>query len=362
MNITQLNAQQLQKLYETLPKCFEMSGHNITSTDIIQTLFYQMFGIWVGHIYEINKKYVYDECVASDRDRDFDDNYDVTKFHTFLLSEGFTPFMIDYDYYYINQWMIVRQMNDHVQLYCLDDIEQDNEFIKNIQYNLIVDDIEDDMIEVGILTHRNGTYFVSDEEFPRMDIYIDRTYNDDIPVEAFNDFIKNEDKGLCLMYGEPGTGKTTFIKHLIQEHKDKKFIILDSYLLNDITSHSLLSVFIENKDAIYILEDCEKLLKSREDINNPIISTFLNMSDGILASVIKCKFICTFNTDLKNIDDAIKRKGRMKLKYEFKKLACDKCKKIESSVNEPMTIADLIHIKKENDFSKSKKKKIGFIA
>ena len=37
-------------------------------------------------------------------------------------------------------------------------------------------------------------------------------------------------------------------------------------------------------------------------------------------------------------------------------------KKIELSVNEPMTIADLIHIKKENDFSNSKKKKLGFTA
>ena len=60
MNITQLNAQQLQKLYEILPKCFEMCGRNVTSADIIQTLFYQMFGTWVEHIYEINKKHVYD--------------------------------------------------------------------------------------------------------------------------------------------------------------------------------------------------------------------------------------------------------------------------------------------------------------
>lgn len=213
MNITQLNAQQLQRLYENLPKCFEMTGKHISSNDVIQALFYQMFGIWVGHIYEINKKHVYDECVASDRDYDFDDNYDVTKFHTFLLSEGFTTFMIDYDYYYINQWMIIHQKNDHVQLYCLDDVEQDNEFIKKIQDNLIVDTIEEDVIEVGILTHRNGTYFVSTEEFPRMNIDIYKTLKND---EKSADEIGKKMYDLinkCLYVCELQINKETIKKH-----------------------------------------------------------------------------------------------------------------------------------------------------
>ena len=34
-------------------------------------------------------------------------------------------------------------------------------------------------------------------------------------------------------------------------------------------------------------------------------------------SIIKCKFICTFNTNIENVDKALLRKGRMKLKYEF---------------------------------------------
>ena len=83
------------------------------------------------------------------------------------------------------------------------------------------------------------------------------------------------------------------------------------------------------------------------------------MTDGILANVINCKFICTFNTDLNNIDDAIKRKGRMKLKYEFKKLSHDKVKNIIGD-DKDMTIADVVYAKHENDFSKKIQKKIGF--
>lgn len=147
----------------------------------------------------------------------------------------------------------------------------------------------------------------------------------------------------------------------MQEYDDQSFCILDSNLLYNITAHSLLDVFVRNKDMIYILEDCEKLLVSRENETNPIIATFLNMSDGILASLIKCKFICTFNTNLENIDDAIKRKGRMKLKYEFKKLSPNKVKQLTGKdVSDGMTIADVVFISKDNDFSVKHSKKIGF--
>ena len=202
-------------------------------------------------------------------------------------------------------------------------------------------------------------YTINYVSFNKVNVDVNKTYNDDLPLLAIDDFINKENTGLCLFYGEPGTGKSYFIKYLIQSY-NKDFIILNSDVLYDSTSNSLIIEFITNKNAIYIIEDCEKLLVARDNEHNPIISAFLNMTDGILAEVISCKFICTFNTDLTNIDKALLRKGRLKLKYEFKKLNKDKVSIIAPELHEDMSVADLFNYKKENDYSKKKRQKIGF--
>ena len=72
------------------------------------------------------------------------------------------------------------------------------------------------------------------------------------------------------------------------------------------------------------MEDCEYLLHSREQGGNGLISSLLNLSDGILGDSLNIKFLCTFNADLRQIDKALLRKGRLKIKYELKELSVDK--------------------------------------
>jgi ATP-dependent 26S proteasome regulatory subunit len=92
------------------------------------------------------------------------------------------------------------------------------------------------------------------------------------------------------------------------------------------------------------------------------MSILLNLTDGIIGDVLNIKLICTFNTSLSNIDKALLRKGRLSLKYEFKKLAKEKCRKLlnDYTINEDMTLADLYNKDDENDYSKTNSHKIGF--
>ena len=52
------------------------------------------------------------------------------------------------------------------------------------------------------------------------------------------------------------------------------------------------------------------------------------MTDGLLSDDLGIKFICTFNEDVKNIDPALMRKGRLICKYEFKPLNKDKANEL----------------------------------
>lgn len=201
-------------------------------------------------------------------------------------------------------------------------------------------------------------------DYKAVDVDIDRNYNDDFK-DAYNklcNIIEEDDKpGLVLFYGEPGTGKSTVLKHLISKYPDKDFIFIDDQLLMNASPEKLLTYFLESQNTVFILEDCEKALTSRDKGYNPVMSTLLNLTDGIIADVLGIKLICTFNTNLNNIDKALLRKGRLSMKYEFKKLAKEKVSKIlDYEVDKDMTLADIYYNKEENDFSKKSANKIGF--
>jgi hypothetical protein len=52
------------------------------------------------------------------------------------------------------------------------------------------------------------------------------------------------------------------------------------------------------------------------------------MGDGLMSDDLGIKFICTFNEEVTNIDEALMRKGRLACMYEFKKLKSNKVKEL----------------------------------
>ena len=92
-----------------------------------------------------------------------------------------------------------------------------------------------------------------------------------------------------------------------------------------------------SKNSVFIFEDNEHLLASREQKTNNIISDILNASDGILSDIISPIFIFTFNTKIENIDQAFLRPGRLILEQEFKKLPFNHAKKIAKKLNTKIT-------------------------
>lgn len=203
----------------------------------------------------------------------------------------------------------------------------------------------------------------------RMDIKvpnetIEDCYNSDLPYDKIKEVLNSDDSGVIMFHGEPGTGKSFIIRRLAKE-VDKNFLYFTSGILRDINNGSLIELLCNNRDSIVILEDCEDLLKDR-GVNNNSLSTLLNISDGLLGDGLGIKFICTFNTNLKNIDPAILRKGRMKLKYEFKKLTSEKTyalgQKLGKNIprGESLTLGDIYNYDDNNGQEKPKVSRIGF--
>jgi ATP-dependent 26S proteasome regulatory subunit len=108
--------------------------------------------------------------------------------------------------------------------------------------------------------------------------------------------------------------------------------------------------------SVIILEDCDELLLAREaGSQNSGITNLLNLGDGLLGDALKLKIICTFNTPLKRIDEALLRKGRLAQRYEFLPLNEHKANHLLKAngssfrTKEPMTLADIFNYGTEND-------------
>ena len=118
-----------------------------------------------------------------------------------------------------------------------------------------------------------------------------------------------------------------------------------------------------NNDII-VLEDCENIIKDRKmGESASSVSLLLNMTDGILSDDLSMKFICTFNDDMKTIDPALLRKGRLVSKYEFTPLCVEKAEKllkerdIEAKLTKPLSLADIFHYG-EDDYTNKVSKPI----
>lgn len=214
---------------------------------------------------------------------------------------------------------------------------------------------------------KRGDDFSLSETHNNIKCDIKKNYGGDF-VDINNQIIeklnKNK-KGLYLFHGDPGTGKTTYIKYLSSKIK-KKFIFIPPCLTSNIDSPDFLSFLSKHKDSVLVFEDAENILLSREDDpNNFRISSLLNMTDGIVSDLLNMHVIMTFNTDKENIDSALLRKGRLSHIHEFKPLEKDIYSEyfdidIDDDNDKPKTLADLYNLEQETGFKQKTKNPIGF--
>ena len=202
----------------------------------------------------------------------------------------------------------------------------------------------------------------------KIEVDIDLNYNDDFkPIHSLvEERVKSSDKGIIMFHGMPGTGKTSYVKWFLQ-NTPKKVIFMPPYLATQLSSPSFINFVADScKDSLLVIEDAEEVLASRSLGGNTANSNLLNITDGLLSDIFNIQILATFNCKISEIDEALKRKGRIIAEYEFKELAVDKAQKLSdklgfnNQISKPTVLTDVFN-QTEQDFKKKEIGRVGFV-
>lgn len=191
---------------------------------------------------------------------------------------------------------------------------------------------------------------------------IDYGYGFDKVNNKIIDLISNRDNQLLIFEGEPGTGKTSYIRHLFNV-VDKNFLFSSAGNFNYLEEDSLMRFTSLCGPLIIVVEDSEELVTNRGFNNN--LGKLLNLIDGVHKKDLPLSFILTWNAKDSDIDPALKRKGRLSYRHKFDllppALANEKAKelKIDKIWDEPTSLTEIYNAYDELGYQDNKKK-LGF--
>ena len=177
-------------------------------------------------------------------------------------------------------------------------------------------------------------------------------YGDGFPEweDALVEKLQARISGVTLLRGDPGTGKTSFIRHLISRLQATHcFFYLPVGLAQSLGSPDTVEFWArQNNQAdrrrnVVILEDAESLLEERTDGNRSMLEDFLNVSDGLMSEFLQLQVIATINCPVQKLDPAVTRAGRL--------LAYRNFSRMNRAQAQALALAKGLQIQEQEDFS-----------
>lgn len=203
--------------------------------------------------------------------------------------------------------------------------------------------------EINIISLNNNSLDLKTLAIKPTKLDINLYYNDDFKlIDALiqERLTKENDKGIVLLHGLPGTGKTTYLRYLIGNLK-KKVMFVSPSVAGNLMNPEFMDLLLDNPNVVLVIEDAENIIMDRKYSSASSVSNLLNISDGLLSDCLNVQIVCTFNSELGLVDNALLRKGRLIARYEFGKLSVDKGRTLSKHlglsavINKPMTLAEI---------------------
>ncbi len=136
--------------------------------------------------------------------------------------------------------------------------------------------------------------------------------------QDFTAKVRATNHGLSIFEGAPGTGKTSYLRHLMGVLKNShRFYFIPTATMDVLSDPEFIGFWANqrrnysDRQFVVILEDSDAALMTRRSDNRDKVSAILNLSDGMLADFLRLQIICTINCRADDIDQALLRPGRL---------------------------------------------------
>ena len=197
-----------------------------------------------------------------------------------------------------------------------------------------IDEIDSRPMFVLMYDTTNGFNLI-ETDIINNEIDIDLNYGkgfSDITVKVAENINKTK-KGFYIFSGQSGSGKTTYIRNLINRISMEKMVILiPNVMFKFIEDSAFISYISQFDNIVFVIEDSESLICSSSPIKSDAIYTLLSLTDGLLNNVMSVQLICTISSNIKNIDSAFLRSGRVSFVHNFTKLNKDDCNILSENI------------------------------
>ena len=223
---------------------------------------------------------------------------------------------------------------------------------------------------ISLVIQTNRGYDTTSFELPKQKLDIELGYGKSfkpIHEKIIHKLNEPKSKGLVLLHGTPGTGKTHYLKYLASKIKNKRVLFIPPFLADFITSPEMTPFLIQNAGSVLFIEDAEKVITDRNTGGGNGVSNILNITDGILSDILNIQIVATFNMDKAKIDSALLRKGRLIAEHKFDALPIEDAQALidslgfEHTADKPMTLTEIYNLSEvEYKTEEKKRETIGF--
>lgn len=163
---------------------------------------------------------------------------------------------------------------------------------------------------------------------------------------AFQEELRKACSGLSIFEGAPGTGKTSYLRHLIGVLEEThRFYFIPPATMQVLSDPRFMEFWAGQRRAyseqrlVVILEDSDAALMTRASDNREQVSAILNLSDGMLGDFLRLQIICTINCTAADIDPALLRPGRLLQHRIFPRLNPGEAARLAEALGKTLPVA-----------------------
>jgi predicted AAA+ superfamily ATPase len=219
------------------------------------------------------------------------------------------------------------------------DFKEGSKKVKEIIEKLnscIVDFCEEEGNNLNTISYNNGSLEIEPIDNSKCDIdNFDMYYSNDTfkNVKKLIKKIKRSDKGLSILYGERGTGKTSVINY-ISSKLDRIVIFIPNNMIEQTINNPDFRKFIKKYyKPVIIIDDCEMMFNEAFAKSNIFVNNLLQMVDGFLSDSVEANIVLIFNVeDEDEIDHSLLDCNNLIDKIKFEELTSDESTELSKHI------------------------------